>query len=241
MGEVTGTPASATEGLAADDQAAAEAAQTAEVSRDHLRPQTKLCPDGMQSRQLAVVGDADVSALNAQIAESAADFGAERILLPIRALRPAHGRPVPGDVTRYADFDSNQVLVSWQLSNLGPQLAVQGVEGGVRLGSTQVGRHGVSPQLAPGQGCGGELESIEVDAYPEDAPRLTVEINRASRSTGSGPANRIELLHDPASPQFPDQVGHRGDAEPAAARNVVTAASSMVAHVAKDLGEISLA
>ena len=132
-------------------------------------------------------------------------------------------------------------LSGWQLTNLGPQLAVQGGEAGVRLGSTQVGRHAVSPQLAPSQGCGGELESIEVDAYAEDAPRLTVEINRASRSTGSGPANRIELFHDPASPQFTDQVGHRGDAEPAAACNVVTAASSMVAHVAKDLGEISLA
>jgi hypothetical protein len=84
------------------------------------------------------------------------------------------------------------------------------------------------------------LESVEVDAYAEDAPRLTVKVNRASRSASSGPADRIELLHDPARPEFADQVGHRGDAKPAAPRNVVAAACSMVAYVAKDLGQISL-
>ena len=144
--------------------------------------------------------------------------------------------PIFSDVARYADLDGYQLLVRWQLTELGTQLAVQGGEAGVRLRSTEVSRHAVAPQLAPSQGCGGELESVEVDAYAEDAPRLTVEVNRTSRSTGSGSANRIELLHDPACPEFADQVGHRGDAEPAAACNVVTAASSMVAYVAKDLG-----
>jgi hypothetical protein len=85
------------------------------------------------------------------------------------------------------------------------------------------------------------LESVKVDAYAENAPRLTVEVDRASRSAGSGPANRIELFHDPARPEFADQVGHRGDAKPAAPRYVVATARSVVAYVAKDLGQISLA
>jgi hypothetical protein len=84
------------------------------------------------------------------------------------------------------------------------------------------------------------LESVEVDAYAEDAPRLAVEVNRTSRSAGSGPANRIELLDDPACPKFADQIGHGGDAKTAATRNIVAATRSMVAYVAKDLGQISL-
>ena len=85
------------------------AAQTAEVGRYGVRPQAKLDPDGMQSRQLAVVGDADVSTLNTQVAECRAHFGAERKVLPFRTLRPAHGRPVFSDVARYANLDSYQV------------------------------------------------------------------------------------------------------------------------------------
>ena len=84
------------------------------------------------------------------------------------------------------------------------------------------------------------MESVEIDAYAEDAPRLAVKVDRSSRSAGAGPANRIELLNDPACPKFADQIGHRGDAKTAAPRNVVATARSMVAYVAKDLGEISL-
>jgi hypothetical protein len=84
------------------------------------------------------------------------------------------------------------------------------------------------------------LESVEVDAYAEDAPRLTVKVNWTSRSASSLPANRIELFDDPARPKLADQIRHRGDAKTAAPRNIVAAARSMVAYVAKDLGQISL-
>ena len=96
------------------------------------------------------------------------------------------------------------------------------------------------PQLATCECCGGELKAIQVDAYPENAPWLAVEVDRTSRSTRAWTANWVELHDDPACPEFADEIGHCGKAEAAAVREVVTAASSMVAHVAKDLGEISL-
>ena len=126
MAEVASTTACATENLTADDQATADAAQAAEVGRYCVRPHAKLDPDSMQSRQLTVVGDPDVSALNAQVAECRAHFGAQRKVLPFRTLRPAHGRPVFSDVARYANFDSYQFLVIWQPTKLGTQLSCPG-------------------------------------------------------------------------------------------------------------------
>ena len=48
MAEVASTPSCAAENLAADDQAAADAAQTA-VGRYRVGPQAQLGADGMQS------------------------------------------------------------------------------------------------------------------------------------------------------------------------------------------------
>ena len=47
MGEVASTPSCAAENLAADDQAAADAAQTADVGRNRVGPQAQLGADGM--------------------------------------------------------------------------------------------------------------------------------------------------------------------------------------------------
>ena len=101
--------------------------------------------------------------------------------------------------------------------------------------------HAVSPKLAPGKGRGRKLEAVQVHAYAKHAPRLTVEVDGTSGSTRTGTANRVELHDDPACPEFADEICHCGNAEAAAACNVMAAASSMVAYVAKDLGEVSLA
>jgi hypothetical protein len=110
----------------------------------------------------------------------------------------------------------------------------------VRCSSAEICRHSVSPELTACESCSGELEAIKVDAYAKDAPWLAVKVDGTSRSARAWTANRVELHDDPACPEFADEIGHCGNAEPAAVCDVVAAASSVVAHVAKDLGEISL-
>ena len=126
------------------------------------------------------------------------------------------------------------MLVSWQPSELGAQLAVQRGESSVRA-PAEIGRHTVAPQLRPPKGDAANWNPSRSTRTPR-THHGSPSINRASRSARSGPANRIELLDDPARPELANQVGHRGDAKPAAPRNVVAAACSMVAYVAKDLG-----
>src|SRR5262245_8561966 len=135
-----------------------------------------------------------MSADDSQVSQSCADFGAEREILPLWALRQADSRPVFSDVSRHSNFNGDQLLVNGQPTKLSPQLTVERGEAVVRVQPAEVGRHAVAPQLPTSQGCGGELESIEVDADAEDAPRLAVKVNGTSRSASSRPTNRIELL-----------------------------------------------
>src|SRR4029450_6069779 len=158
MTEVAGTPSGATENLAVNDQAAPDAAQPTEVGRYGIRSQAQLNPDGMQGRQLAVIGHANMSALDSQVSQGCAHFGAEREVLPLWALRQAHSCPVFGDVSWHTDFHCDQLLVNRQPTKLDPQLTVERGEAGVRIRTAEVGRHAVAPQLAPSQGCGRELE-----------------------------------------------------------------------------------
>src|SRR4030095_1025200 len=197
MTEVAGTPSGATENLAVNDQAAPDAAHPTEVGRYGIRSKAQLNPDGMQGCQLAVVGHANMSALDSQVSQGRSHFRGEREVLPLWALRQAHSCPVFSDVSRHTDFHRDQLLVNRQPTKLSPQLTVECGEAGVRVRPAEVCHHAVAPQLPPSQGCGCELESVEVDAYAEDAPRLTVKVNWTSRSASSLPANRIELFDDP--------------------------------------------
>ena len=194
----------------------------------------------MQRCQLAVVSNADVYAVNAQLVQCRADLCAERKIAPFRVLGEPHDCAICGYVARNADLDSDQVLFCRQPVELRTQRAVKFGKASVGRSPAEICRHTVPRQLATCECCRGELKAIQVDAYPENAPWFAVEVDGTSRSTGAWTANRVELHDDPACPEFADEIGHCGNAEAAAVCNVVTAASSMVAHVAKDLGEISL-
>jgi lycopene cyclase domain-containing protein len=240
VAEVTSAPASTTENFAADDEAAANPAYPAEIGRNRVRLQVKFASNRVQGCQLAVVGDANMNALNSEIVERPVDFRAQRKRSPLGALGQAHCGTVRCNPARHANFDRNQVLIDWQPIELGTQLALQFGVAGVCVSSSKITGNVVAPQLAPSKSCGGKLESVDVDAYAEDAPRLAIEVNRTGRPAGTWPANRVELFDDSACPEFADEVRHCRDAEPAAARNVMAATSSMVAYVAEDLSEISL-
>src|SRR4029453_11027511 len=82
MTEVAGTPSGAGENLAIDDEAAADAAPPTEVGRYGIRPQSQLNPNGMQGRQLTVIGYADMNAVDSQVSQSGAHPCAEREVLP---------------------------------------------------------------------------------------------------------------------------------------------------------------
>jgi hypothetical protein len=240
MPQVARTPAGAAEDLAVGDQTASNAAQATEVCRDGVRWQAKLASDGMQSGQLALVGDPDVNTLDAEFVECRADLRAKWEVVPLRTLRETHRGSIRGYKAWDTNLDGNQVLVGRQSIELGTQLAVKRGEAGIRSGAAEICRHAVPPQVASAKGRGGKFEAVKADAYAEDTPWLAVEVDRTSRSTGACAANRVELHNDPARSKFANEIGHGGNAEAAAVCNVVTAASSVVAHVAKNLGEISL-
>jgi hypothetical protein len=168
------------------------------------------------------------------------DLGTEREVLPLRALRPANRRAIDCYVARDADLNRDQPLVGRQPRELGAQLAIERREARIRCGSAEVGRNAVSPQFATSEGCCIELESVQVEAYAEDTPRLAVKVDRTCRSTGARAANRVKLHDDSSCSELTNEVCHRGNAEAAAESNVMAATGSVVAQVAENLGQISL-
>ena len=120
------------------------------------------------------------------------------------------------------------------------QLSFDRGEASFRAGVIEIGVDDLLPELAAADGRHPELNLVDVDVHPEDAPGFTVEGDRSGRAAGTRPADGVELLDQPARTELADQVGHGGDAESASMGDVMAAARSVIADVAKDLGQIAL-
>ena len=107
-------------------------------------------------------------------------------------------------------------------------------------GTTKISWLVIGPQRPAPDGAGDHVDPVDIDLHAKDAPRLAVEGDGAGRPAGTRPANRIKLADQPPGSELADQIRHGGNAESAATSDVVAATCSMVADVAKDLGEVSV-
>ena len=189
---------------------------------------------------MAVVADSHVDAGDAQIGEDVDDHVVQRDVSPVQGVRPAHGAAIRGDIARQGDLDGDQGGLFAEPGELPAQLPLDGGEARFQTGVIEIGVDGLLPELAAADGRHAELDLVDVDVHPEDAPGLTVEGDRSGRAAGSRPADGVELLDQPARTELADQVGHGGDAEAASVGDVMAAAGSVIANVAKNLGQISL-
>ena len=93
-------------------------------------------------------------------------------------------------------LDGDQLLLGRHLLQLGAQQLVELVVA-LDPGVPEVHRHGVAPELATTDGARGEADLVEVDVDAEHAPRFAVEGDRAGRTAGPRPADRVELADQP--------------------------------------------
>src|SRR4051794_19726112 len=134
---------------------------------------------------MAVVADSDEDAGDAQISEDVDDRVVQRNVSPVQGIRPAHGAAVRGDVARQGDLDRDQAGPLADPGELPAQLSVDGGETRFGTGVVEIGVDRLLPELAAADGRHPELDLVDVDVHPEDAPGLTVERDRSGRAAGS--------------------------------------------------------